>query len=418
MFSNLGLNKIQSKDSNYRIQKALFVLFFITIYIKENFNSAALILLTSYMIISQWKSVKQIKISKYNILFFILFLLSLLSILYSVNIQMAFKVLIRYLPLILFPIIVSLISKKILREIISYFILITVGATVICLIYALYRYVDIGNWKLMNEYGLYYSIFSGHEFSKVLGIHASYFSVNILISIGFLYEKFNQVSQINLKEKRNYILLILYLSICVYLLNSFAILMALLIVAMLILAMRLKRHRTAILVLLCLGGSIMFYTKFKKRLNIDSFSIPIETTAREGKWNNFNTRVAKWSGALGVINENPVLGVGIGDSKDELMKSYLDNGFNFGYESKFNEHNQFFGVWMQSGILALLTYIIIVLSPIIIGFKNKHIPMITFGITYAFFSIGESFLIRQRGIVVFALFYVIIFSFYKYKDKC
>ena len=65
-------------------------------------------------------------------------------------------------------------------------------------------------------------------------------------------------------------------------------------------------------------------------------------------------RLRVWESAVAVIKDNFWVGVGSGDAKDELMKSYKKRGLDYIYTSNLNAHNEFLQVFVGLGIIGFL----------------------------------------------------------------
>ncbi len=75
------------------------------------------------------------------------------------------------------------------------------------------------------------------------------------------------------------------------------------------------------------------------------------------QWNGANLRIAVWGCAWTVAREHLVLGTGLGDKKDMLMKQYAKKGFVFGISTNRNVHNTYLDLWMSLGLIGLLLFV-------------------------------------------------------------
>ncbi|MCP4520545.1 MAG: O-antigen ligase family protein [Cytophagales bacterium] len=128
----------------------------------------------------------------------------------------------------------------------------------------------------------------------------------------------------------------------------------------------------------------------------------------KNNYNNVNARYGKWKSALLVIKDHPWLGVGIGDSHDELMKKFHEIDFPIAIKLEYNEHNQYFRYWLVGGIPALLTFLSLIIYNLYLGYKKKDFTLICLVILLATFSITESCFARQKG----AIFFITLLSIY------
>jgi O-antigen ligase len=110
-------------------------------------------------------------------------------------------------------------------------------------------------------------------------------------------------------------------------------------------------------------------------------------------------RLILWDAGKEIVMEHPVLGVGLGDTDDEVNKILIrdknENLFNY------NLHNQYIDYWVTFGTVGLLAFLFILLTPL------RH-PDILFRIFILIIGVSlltESMLLRQKGLVFFLLFY-------------
>lgn len=120
-------------------------------------------------------------------------------------------------------------------------------------------------------------------------------------------------------------------------------------------------------------------------------------------FSNQNVRIEKWKNGMELVSKAPIFGYGIGDAKEVLLKQYKENGFDVGVSNKYNSHNQFIEIWLQSGIFGL--FVIGALFFKSCNKKSKHrleLRLICAVFFLSFFT--ESILGRHWGIVSFVLF--------------
>jgi O-antigen ligase len=110
-------------------------------------------------------------------------------------------------------------------------------------------------------------------------------------------------------------------------------------------------------------------------------------------------RLILWSAGKEIILEHPVLGVGLGDTDDEVNKILLrdknDRLFNY------NLHNQYLDYWVTYGTVGLLVFLLILLFPL----RHRDILFRIFILVVGVSLLTEAMLVRQKGLVFFLLFY-------------
>lgn len=110
--------------------------------------------------------------------------------------------------------------------------------------------------------------------------------------------------------------------------------------------------------------------------------------------------------------ESPLIGNGIGDSRDVVLEKYLNNNF-VGYKKKYNAHNQFLETLSESGVVGILVLLIVFTYSFYIGIKYKNCILLIFIVTVGFAFLTESMLHRIHGISFFAFFIPLMIHFSK-----
>jgi O-antigen ligase len=125
-------------------------------------------------------------------------------------------------------------------------------------------------------------------------------------------------------------------------------------------------------------------------------------------------RIAVWTGAVEIVKENWLLGVGTGDGEIAMLeKTQVLNKKAF--EQKLNAHNQYLETFMTLGIVGFLIVVIMLLFPLVYSLKKRHFIFVSFllivGINMLFESVFETF----QGIIFFCFCYCLldVFQFQK-----
>ncbi len=120
--------------------------------------------------------------------------------------------------------------------------------------------------------------------------------------------------------------------------------------------------------------------------------------------------------SLGVIADNWLMGVGIGDIDKEMELAFTNLDKFTEAKKSYNSHNQFLTTWAQSGIVGvfLLVWCFIAVSKR--GFKKKEPLLHLFNIVVIISFMFESMLIRYWGVLTFIIFYSTLY-FYTEDEK-
>ncbi len=115
-------------------------------------------------------------------------------------------------------------------------------------------------------------------------------------------------------------------------------------------------------------------------------------------------RVENWNSCLELIKDNILLGVGIGDSKKELLNYRDPNSWN--YTAQVNSHNQYLGILVKTGIIGLILFMIPIIFSFYKFYKSKCYIGLIFLVICLLAMITENILDRQKGVVFFTLFLI------------
>jgi O-antigen ligase len=81
----------------------------------------------------------------------------------------------------------------------------------------------------------------------------------------------------------------------------------------------------------------------------------LDKNARYG----FSTRLLSWDAALNVIKQRPLLGYGVASAQEALDEEYERKGYKFPLKDHLNAHNQFLQFWIESGLAALILWVMV-----------------------------------------------------------
>lgn len=133
----------------------------------------------------------------------------------------------------------------------------------------------------------------------------------------------------------------------------------------------------------------------------------ISSTAQEST----SDRILIWNASKEIIKGNPVFGVGTGDVKDALQNEYKKENISFAIEKSLNAHNQYFQTGIALGFTGLIILILSLLIPLFLAFKNRNSIYSYFLLLIVINLLFESMLERQAGVVFYAFFNALLFSF-------
>ena len=156
------------------------------------------------------------------------------------------------------------------------------------------------------------------------------------------------------------------------------------------------------IVVVLLGG-IFVYNSNEARARITKTFLVNDTQ-------KVDARPELWEEALTISKENLISGVGSENVRDVLSKN-LKNDSEIKYR-RYNVHNQYLEFLMANGILVPVLLLLVLATPIILGFKSTTLFVLYFSLA----MLVESYFSRQAGVVIFSIFYC-FFIFYDCKSK-
>ncbi len=355
---------------------------------------------------SYWERFSKNKISAGIIIFY---LYQIISVFLSENIQEGLSILILRLPLLILPLSFCFIEfdKKIWNKILLFYALATTLASIVGFVFGLYRTMvenDTGN--LYND-----------NISNIIGRQAVYFALNVGIAIMALVVQLKENPPVIQKHRWLIHVGIVWLLFIVCMLASrTAMFGILLILGLYILNTKIKERKfieIALLFFSLIIGSIIICKIFPKILNrfkgttemnyqFDNKNVENHFNEEydESKWNGTSTRAAIWKCAFEIWEKEPILGTGIGDRNNELMKKYEEKQFLYGLNTEKNTHNQYLEVLLSMGILGLMVFVIVFfIYPLKIILKQKQTFALGVFVLLGICFITENMLDRYQGLV-------------------
>lgn len=123
-------------------------------------------------------------------------------------------------------------------------------------------------------------------------------------------------------------------------------------------------------------------------------------------------RILIWESAIEVLSRHPVLGVGTGDVRDELLKKYHKKELKPATRMKSNAHSQYLQIYLAAGIPGLLILLACFAAGLYVALKYNNLLYFLFILLFSFHVLVESLFERQAGVVFFSFFNSLLFIFY------
>lgn len=414
------LNSFKAKPLESTLQSLLLLTAF-TIPLPIKINSISVVILTisivGYAIYKRDKKGPLFnKSEKFKILLFgSLYVIQILGLLYTTNFNGAKHHLEVKATILLFPVLFSVykIRPKLKRKLLLVFLL---SCNILCL-FALYFH-----FSFYTKNDFYYALsnigFLVYTGLPETGIHPVYFSSYLLFSIVIAHFFLSSSESKGLKLL--IILDVLFLSFFILLLSSRVIIITYLLFLFSFLLATL-RHRS-------LAFKLVTFVVAFGLLGVSLYSLPIANrkltnivnqlsdknlqNERGDYIDGVSTRTQKWKASIIIAKESFFFGVGTGDAGLALQKAYREIGFSEGIQRKFNSHNEYLQEFIRHGIVGLIILILCYSYSVLLSVKSRDYLFFSFMVIIILFSLTESILSVQKG-VVFYSFFNSLFAFTK-----
>ncbi|MBA9077844.1 O-antigen ligase family protein [Rufibacter quisquiliarum] len=394
-FSKASLTKIRTGESLFAF---LVYLYAFCLPLRTNLKSILLFVLLGFFL---WHTVKtrpalsSILREKTFLALLALFCLTLLSVLYSSNVKAAlnFVHLLATLPLLAVMFYRKLTREQVQNALFAFsfgcFLLSVYAITIIFLEY-------FGKFpEHLTRAGLidwtYFSYFLPQRIDFHAPYYSLYISTSLLIHCYFLYQKKKSG---DLKSMGGHLLFCLFFFALLALLSSRTSLVVTMLVLALVMVYRAAQaRRFGMLVVILLGTLVTGITLVQKVTYLR-----IKFTENAG----VDQRRQMWQGALEVIKENPLLGVGAGDREEALVKRYKENGFTEGVNFRFDAHNQYLMFGVEIGVIGVALFLLFLLFTLWKAYRQQNFLLFCFVLIFALCCLTESLLQRRDGSLLFS----------------
>jgi O-antigen ligase len=340
------------------------------------------------------------------------FFMTLLSTIYTINPGVAFNEWGREITIFMFPLLFCLSQvdlKKYRPQLLMAFAL-------VCTATIIYLYMDailvIRHYKLPYS-TLFSNVFVNHNFSEPIGMHATFFSMQVTLALVYLLTL--------LIKGRLFFHRLFYVLCCIVLtagliqLCSKTVFIVLIIVInagvpyfLLKGAGRKKFILIAASISALAFGVILNTETFRNRyisgLKDDLSAVQVNETT--------DTRLARWKVAGELIGKSPMIGYGAGSEIGLLHEGFYNKQMYSSFLNHLNAHNQYLSILIKSGIIGLLCYLATLAFGFNFAFRRGDILFFTFMMLIAFVSLSETMFDVDKGVFYYAFFFsFFIFSY-------
>jgi O-antigen ligase len=363
-------------------------------------------------------SLKTFRVSKKGYVLTILFGIHLLWFFLSIVESKSFSYLEKTLPFLLFPLMISstLIDKEKLKIILMSFIYAVILSYSLSLVAAIYHYFNsVPRWGRASDFFFHEQFTSG-----LFSINPTYYSLLGCLASLFAFQ---------ITTKWNRFLIVLILTVFIILINARTTILIQCLLFFSFLVRYFYQGFTLKKVILVITGILIFVIFINITGSIYDYPHRKMFTDLSYSWERsyapdisdgeggLVTRFAIWRSAIGVIKNNSLFGVGLGNEKESLVIEFKKNNIPFLVQNAYNAHNQVLSYLICLGPIGL----ILLGSFFFILLKNAYSKRCWFYFEFLaiFFivSMTESIFNRGLGISVFALFNSLLFLKYVNNDE-
>jgi len=317
------------------------------------------------------------------------------------------------LPLILFPLSIGLMqmTKEMRDKILLGTAVIVSVSCLASLAWAIYRYIQENNSAWLYNDAL----------SFLIGQQSIYTSLFVNVSI-YIFSYHLLYSRLPKGYKLLLGLAIAFLFVISYLLasrNMMLILYAATILFSFFVILKKKKYLEGATLLMGLViAAFLVFKVFPKTINrfkeLAFTQFDFQSQAKEShyaveltpdQWNGANFRLAAWQCGWQLFKEHPVIGVGLGDKKDELFNMYQQKQFHFAIATKKNVHNNYLDILFSMGVAGFILFLSgWILLPLFHFIRNKDGLAIIILVTFTLAMLTENYFDRSIGAMLFGFF--------------
>lgn len=396
--------------------EVLLYIFSFTLPFSIKVSNIILVALSALLIFRK-KYISDLKESLDNkilLLFSSLFLMYLLSWLWSQNERIAGFILEKHLSLILIPLILIPYKNKIqsaqIQKVLTFFVAGLLTAMLWITLNFLLEYFNSS-----GSMDVFY--FFREEAVDFVQLHPTYLAMYLVFAISILI---TAISRARGKVIALYIVLVLVMLAFILLSGARMPLISLaaVIVYFLFKWFYTGRIKVKYLATGLVGLSILLLGAIQTPIvqkRIDEIKYTRFEPPTGIHFNSVNLRVAQFLCSKEILSKNWLSGVGLGDVQDVLNECYRSHDWSPAlYERNYNAHSQYFQTFLTAGILGIILLISIFISLFFYFLKNTI--LIALIINFSICCLTESMLEKNKGLVFF-VFFAIILSLENYKKS-
>ena len=407
------LSILFSKTSDYL---TLFLVF--SMPLLENKLSKLIVIWVVFMLFQKFLSRKwlfDINLRLLLLLFF--YVLYIIGIFWSGNKHAGFFAAEIKASFFVFPIVIAAYSQYFKKErikVLMSFILGCFVSSIICLFVAFYQSTAITQAGLVfNTIDPRYATwdYGGSHFRFInlsLFLHPTYFSSYLLFAIVSCVEILRRRIFSNPKLNGSLYVFVLLFLIMIYLLSSKALIISTVavVIGFAVIFFNNSHDRFSKISIVGVAGlvALIGFQNPRFKAVCELIANPMIILGDDGD-GTIVSRVHIWKSGLELIGTNFFLGVGPGDTNNELVKKYQFHRYKDPFRVNSNAHNQFLETFIDLGLIGFLMLVTILTYSFYKSVATKNLLLTIFLSISIFNFLFESMLNVREGVVFFCFFY-------------
>lgn len=396
----------------YQFNNLLLILcvFFLPINILLNNIFLGGFIFTSFfiMLISKRKTfLEKLKINKGSLFFYALpFLITVFGLLYTDELKLALDDVVRAAPFLFLPIIAIHSHQKFSKNYRNLGYSLVAG----CFIVACYSWSEVMLTLKANNHSFsqfFTSRYFNHNLVKGLNLHATYVSLFVYASIGFLAHQF-KVCNSNIKKS---LLLVIGALLFLFLLNllsrNILVCFALFTTGYFVYT---RKWRLFLAAALCVAVLGVISYNIKHNYLRDKLFRSLNLFEQKTQFSKKDDRFDRLEASYEIFLNKPLFGYGTAAESKHREAVFKRNKDYVAYTEKYNAHNQFFEYLSTYGLIGATVYILffVRLWKTVLISRKTYFVYIALAITML--TITESIFERTQGIVFTSFFVALVLS--------
>ena len=336
------------------------------------------------------------------------FLMTMLGTLYAPKVSQAFPEWEKQLALVLFPLIAWTSGLDWQR----YRVRLMKAFAFSCVLTAVYLY-GVAFYTIFS-FGYPWTDFftkpyMNHAFTAPIGLHATYFSSYLALSLVVLF-------YVLFRERGGWLMRCIYgLAILVCLaailqLASRAVCISVVLILNILIPFLLTSGRARVGLLACTiaitVAAVMMVSRNSHLHSRYLLQLKQDLHADTGAVEDPEPRMARWQCAWELIRVSPWIGYGTGAETDKLKERYHAHNLVISYTYSLNAHNEFLSLWLKTGVFGMLWYVFLLGMGFREAFRRRDLFLSAFLVIIVCISFAENILDVNKGIFFFSCFWV------------